>query len=158
HNGVEVVFDLHGPVSERGAVDPAAAEHAVEFFLVASVIRYGGGGVLQLMASEDAHDSLPRIDHAFFTEQFRTGNTGSTGRLAAKAACTNLCLGVQNLLVRDFPNYAVHALQRAQAFEKVHRTINLDCAGNGIGPQQSRIELGIIVVNHVDVWFALVPT
>ena len=56
----EIVFDLHGPIGERGPVDAAAAEHAVEFILIVRVIGDGGGRIFELMAGEDAHDALAR--------------------------------------------------------------------------------------------------
>ena len=52
-------------IGERRPLDAAAAQHLVELLLVGRVIGDRGGGVLQLMAGEDADHALVGADDAF---------------------------------------------------------------------------------------------
>jgi len=58
------------------------------------IVTRRGGGVFQLVASEDAHDALARLDHALFAEHLRAGNAGRAGRLAAQAVGADDRVGV----------------------------------------------------------------
>src|SRR6476620_7210277 len=60
----QIIWHRDGPVGERGAADAAAAEDLVELLLIGRVIGDGRGGVLELMAGENADNPLVGPNHA----------------------------------------------------------------------------------------------
>ena len=73
-------------------------------------------------------------DDAFLAQLARAGDAGRRGRLAAEAAGADLGLGVEDLLIGHFAHHAAAAVQGPQRLGQVHRTIDLDGAGDRRGP------------------------
>src|SRR5262249_45506400 len=138
--------------------DAPAAKDTVELVLVGRVVGDGGRRVLQLVAGEDAHDSLARLNNAFFAKQLGAGDAGRAGRFAAQAVGAHLGLGVEHLLVGYFAHHAVAALQRANALVQIHRAVDFDRAGDRGSAPRCIIEFRVVVVDDARIGPAVIPT
>ena len=103
---LQVVGHGDGAVGKGGACDAAAAQHLVELLAVGRVVGDRGGGVLELMAGEDADHALVGPITPSATSALGAGHAGGAGRLAAQAAGAHLGLGVENLLVAHLADHA----------------------------------------------------
>ena len=97
------------------------------------------------MTREDAHHTLVAADHALGHELLRPGHARGARRLAPEAAGAHLRLGVENLLFRHLADHAITHLERPKALVEVHRAIDLDGAGDRVGPLLVAIEFVVVV-------------
>jgi hypothetical protein len=97
---------------------------------------------------KDTDDALRGSDDSLFAEQACTSDAGGTGWFAAESSSADLGLGVEDLLVADLANDPLHELEATEAFGEVHRAIDLDGAGDGVGPAMARVEFGVVVVDN----------
>src|ERR1700732_4551583 len=91
-------------------------------------------GILEPVAGDNTDDAVAGRDHSLRAQPLRAGNRGAAGGLASKASGPNLRLAVENLLVRDFADDAVANLERAQAFDEIHRAVDLNRGRESGGP------------------------
>ena len=71
---VEVVRHGDGPIGESRPAYTPAAEHLVELILIGRVVGDRGGGVLELVARQNANDPLIGCDGSFVDEVFCPGH------------------------------------------------------------------------------------
>ena len=121
------------------------------------MVSHRGRRILELVAREDADDPFVPADHAFGHELLRAGHTRGAGRLAAKTAGSHLCLGVENLLLRDFADHAIADFERPQALVEIHGPVDLDGAGNRVGPFLVAVELVVVVAGGREIGPAAFP-
>ena len=137
HDRLELIFDDDGAVGGGGLGDSGFAKHGgVGVVLggcgggetrgIDGVVRDGGGRVFELVAGEDADDSVAGGDHPLLTEQFGSGDAGGAGGFAAEAAGSDLGFGFQDQFVRDLTHDTVADFECSQALQQVDRAVDLD--------------------------------
>src|SRR5262249_17265294 len=124
---------------------------------VGAVIGDSRGWILELMASQDANDPVAGGDDPFAAEFLGAGDAGRGGRLTAQATPANLGLGIENLLVRNFPNGAAATLEGAQRVVQVHRMVDFDCAGDSGGAYLFHLKALKIALDDALAGLAAIP-
>ena len=108
HDRLELVFDDDGAVGGGGLGDSGFAEHrgvgvvlggcgGGETAGIDGVVRDGGGRVFELVAGEDADDSVAGGDHPLLAEQFGSDDAGG---FATETADSDLGFGFQDRFAR----------------------------------------------------------
>src|SRR3954471_17992154 len=141
---IQIVLDLHRAICERGPVDAATAEHAVELSLIGCVVCDRGSRILELMPGENANDPLAGFDDSFFAEHSSPGNARRAGWFTTQPIRADLRLGVKHLLVRHLAYDSAAALQRSQTLVQIPRPIDLYRARNRRSPPCCVVELRIV--------------
>ena len=109
------------------------------------------------MAGQDADHPVIPADHSLGYQLAGSGDAGGTGRFAAEAACSHLGLGVEDLLLRDFANNSVADLERSQALVEIDRPVDLDGAGQRVGPLLLAVEFVVVVTGGGQIGPATLP-
>ena len=117
-DGFEIVRDRDGPIRVRCSLHAAPAQSFFERLRVAAMVRDGCRGILQRVPGEDANDPLASADDSLSAQRSGASDTGGRRRLAPQAAASDLCLGIQDFLIRDFANHASAVVERRSALSR----------------------------------------
>ncbi len=96
HDLVEIIGDHDRFVRKIGCFDAKTAEFFCLRPLPLNMVGDRGVRVFELMPGEDADHPVAGGDDPLFTQQFRPGDTGTTGGLATESARTHLSLAIED--------------------------------------------------------------